>query len=191
MQQEFKTIEVEIEGTNALLMHSPQIMLEEDNSPKKNPAKQYDHKAYAEKVAYRTKKGELFIPARCMKASIVNASSWMKFGKKSAKPIIAGSSRIEQEEIILLDGKNKPIRDYEIDLRTVVIQQSRIVRARPKINVWKAKFNIVYNSKLIGEPKIFLEVLEEAGTRIGLMDNRPQRYGEYGTFKVNKFLPRE
>lgn len=184
-----KQIEVEIEGTNAILMHSAQIMLEEQQ-PKKNPAKQYDHKEYAEKVAYRNKKKELYIPSRCLKACIVNASSWLKFGKKSAKPIIAGSSRIEPEEITLLNKKNEPIKNYEIDLRPVVIQNNRIVRARPKINEWKAKFKIIYNEKIIAEPKVFLNILEEAGTRVGLLDNRPQRYGEYGTFKINKFLPR-
>ncbi len=31
------------------------------------------------------------------------------------------------------------------------------------------------------------EILEEAGQRVGLLDNRPQKYGENGCFKVTKW----
>lgn len=184
-----KKIEIQLEGTGeGILMHSAQNMVHQ--SITKNPTKQYDVKEDAEAVTYRTQKGELFIPSRCLKACILNASSWYKFGKKSAKPIIAGCTRIEPSEIILLDNKNKPLKEYVIDSRPVVIQKSRIIRSRPLIKQWKLKFDIVYNDDMIPNTSIIEHILEEAGQRIGILDNRPQKYGENGTFKIIKFLPR-
>lgn len=176
-------IEVEIEGETPLLMHSCHNMMQEQ--VKKNPTKQYDPVIDAEKVAYRSKNGDLFIPARCIKASLINAAAWSKFGKKSAKPIVAGCTRIEPLEVSL------GVKKYEIDLRPVVVVKQRIIRARPCLDKWKAKFQIIYNEKMIGNPNILREFLEDAGQRIGLLDNRPQTYGENGCFKVTKFLPIE
>jgi len=183
-----KKIEIELKGTGeGLLMHSAGGMVVQ--TVKKNPAKQYDPKEDAEKVAYRNEDGNLMIPSRCIKAAILNAASWTKFGKKSAKPIIAGCTRISPSEIELIDHKNKPIKDYKIDLRPVVVQRARIMRARPLIKEWKLRFDIIYNDVLVSDTEIIRNILEEAGQRVGLLDNRPQTYGENGTFEVTKFLP--
>lgn len=182
----WKEIDVSIEGETPLLMHSAMGMVVQ--TVKKNPAKQYDPKVDAENVAYRTKDGYLFVPGRCVKACLLNAASWYKFGKKSAKPIIAGCTRIEPQEIILTNKKGKKQKDYEIDIRPVVVQRARIMRARPSIKEWILSFKLVYNSELIQETDILRLILEEARQRIGLLDNRPQRYGDNGTFKVIKWL---
>jgi hypothetical protein len=182
-----RKINVVLEGTGeGLLMHSAQGM--EQQTAKKNPAKKYDPKEDAEKVAYRTKEGYLMIPGRCIKAAILNAAAWYKFGKTSAKQIIAGCTRIEPLQVVIKDSKGKQLKDYVIDMRPVVVQRSRIIRARPKIEDWQIEFEIIYNDELIGEIDIIRKILEEAGQRIGLLDNRPQKYGENGTFRVKKFL---
>ena len=157
---------------------------------KSNPTKQYDPETEAEKVVYKNKKGELYVPSRCIKAAILNAAAWHKFGKKSAKPIIAGCTRVEPIEVILKD-KGKVLKKYEIDARPVVVQRNRIIRYRPKIEDWTLSFKIVYNEEIIADTGIIKQVLEEAGQRIGLLDNRPQKYGEHGTFTVTKFVPKK
>lgn len=186
-----KKIEIEIRGNGeGLLMHSAANM--EAQTMKKNPAKQYDPKKDAENVAYRNKKGQLIVPSRCLKAAILNGAAWHKFGKNSAKPIIAGCTRIEPTELVLLDEKGKPITKYEIDRRPVVIQRSRIIRSRPLIKKWKIKFDLIYNEDVIGDPMVIHKILEEAGLRVGILDNRPHgSYGENGTFDVTKFLPKK
>lgn len=184
----WKEIDVVIEGETPLLMHSAMGMVVQ--TVKKNPAKQYDPKVDAENVAYKTKDGYLFVPGRCVKAALLNAASWYKFGKKSAKPIIAGCTRIEPQEILLLDKKGGKLKEYEIDIRPVVVQRARIMRARPRIDDWGLSFRLVYNAELIQDTEILRLVFEEAGQRIGLLDNRPQKYGENGTFKLSKWLLR-
>jgi len=160
-------------------MHSAHSM--QAQTAKRNPAKQYNAKEDAENAAYRMKDGTLFVPARAIKGCMVNASSWTKFGKLSAKPIIAGSTHIEPSEVSL------GTKDYEIDLRPVVVQRARIIRARPRLDSWKLKFQIIYNDDVIQQTEILKNILEEAGQRIGLLDNRPQKYGDNGTFKVTSF----
>jgi hypothetical protein len=180
-----KRIIVEIEGTSPLLMHSCENMMQQ--SATKNPAKNYDPKIEAENVAYRNKSGDLIVPGRCLKACILNAASWYKFGKKSAKQIIAGCTRIEPYEIVLTNKKGKALKKYEIDLRPVVVQRSRIIRSRPRLDEWQLKFDLIYNDDIIGDVKILQSIIEEAGQRIGILDNRPQKYGENGTFELISF----
>ena len=180
---EFKKIKVELTGLSPLLMNNPESMLQKKDIEKKK--KHYDNKIEAEKVAYRMKDKTLFIPARCMKRCFINASSLFKVKGKSLKPLIAGCTRIEPNQISL-NTKN-----YKIDLQTVVIQgKDRIIRARPRLDKWKINFNIIYRSDVFTSKEVLMkmkEILYEAGLRFGLLDYRPQKLGEYGTFKVSKF----
>ena len=178
-----KKIEVEIEGTSPLLMNSPQAMLEPEKAIKSKRDK-YNPKDEAEKVAYRTNKGKLYVPTTAIKASMLNGASFKKSGKYSLKQFIAGSTRIVSKE-----GNGEVILEpqkYEIDLRTVVIQRARVVKARPRLDEWKINFIIEFNDSLI-TPDAIKPSLEDAGQRIGLLDFRPQKGGEFGTFKINKW----
>jgi hypothetical protein len=178
-----KKIQVEIEGATPLLMNSPHMMMEESEKKLKRKTTDYDHKEEAEKVAYRTEDGKLYVPSTAIKGCLINAASYQKIGKYAAKPIVAGGVRIEPIEIDL------GTKDYKIDLRTVVIQRNRVVKARPRLDTWKAKFTIVYNENLIGNHDIIRQFLEEGGERVGILDFSPRNKGEFGTFKVTKWLP--
>lgn len=179
-----KEIKVSIEGTSPLLMNQYNVEAELERQKGKRINKKYDPKEEAENAAYFSSKGkkELIIPSRVLYAAILNASSFHKIGKRSAKAILAGSLRIFDvdggEEIGL--GTNK----YEIDTRPVVIQRNRVLKSRARLDKWKATFKIVFNEQLIAEPEIIRTVLKEAGLRIGLMDFRPARSGWYGCFDV-------
>ena len=179
-----KKVKVELEGLTPLLMNSPKAMLL-DKSDAVRTTKKYDHKVEAEKVAYRTDKGELYVPAEAIKGCLINAASYKKVGKYSLKPIIAGAVRIEPKQIGL------GTKVYDIDLRTVVIQHARVVKARPTLKSWKVSFEILYNEELITDHNVIRACLEEGGQRIGLLDFRPQKMGEFGQFIVKKWLPQK
>lgn len=177
-----KKIKVEIEGTSPLLMNKYNVQAELDRQKGKRITKTYEPKEEAKKSAYYSKDGStLIIPGLCIYASMLNASSFHKINRRSAKSILAGSIRVTPEEISL--GTKK----YEIDIRPVVIQRARVLKARARLDKWKAEFEILYSEKLISNPEIIRTVLEEAGERIGLLDFRPQKSGFYGCFKINKF----
>lgn len=179
-----KRIKVSIKGTSPLLMNQYNVQAELERQKGKRINKVYDPKEEAEKAAYFSTKGkkELIIPSGVIYASILNASSFHKIGKRSAKSILAGSLRIQSvegdEEIRL--GTDK----YSIDTRPVVIQRNRVLKSRARSDAWGATFYIIYNENLIAEPAVIKTVLEEAGLRIGLMDFRPARGGWYGCFEV-------
>lgn len=177
-----KNIQVTIEGTTPLLMNKYNIQAELDRKKGARITKTYDSETEANTSAYWSKDGkELIIPSEVIYASILNASSFHKINRRSAKSILAGSIRVEPFEISL--GTKK----YEIDVRPVVIQRARILKSRARLDKWTASFEIIYNENLIGDIEIIRTVLEEAGMRIGIMDFRPQKGGMYGTFKVTKF----
>lgn len=161
-------------------MNSPKGMLD-PNKEITQRTKKYDSKIEAEKVAYKTDKGELYVPAEAVKGCLVNASAYKKFGKYVARPIIAGGVFILPDKILL--GTKK----YEIDLRTVVIQRARIVKARPKISKWKIQFDLMYDDTLISSGDLIKPILMEGGRRVGILDFRPQKLGSFGMFEVSKW----
>lgn len=179
-----KRIICEIEGDSPLLMNSPHNMLAKKPLVAK-PTAQRNQKEEAENVAYRTTKGDLYVPAAALKGCLINAAAYKKFGKFAARPIISGAVRIEPIEILLNQ------KDYEIDVRTVVIQKNRVPKARPRFDTWKLKFTIVFNPELIPDPNAIHEILKEAGQRVGILDFSPRNRGEFGCFRINKFLPKK
>lgn len=179
-----KKINVTIEGTSPLLMNRYNVEAELARQKGKRINKTYDPKEEAEKAAYFSTKGkrELIIPSGIIYAALLNASSFHKIGRRSAKSILAGSLRIQDlnggEEISL--GTDK----FEIDTRPVVIQRARVLKSRARLDKWKATFEITFNEDLIADAEIIKTVLKEAGLRIGLMDFRPAKSGWYGCFAV-------
>ena len=162
-EKKIKKIEVEIKGEK-ILMNSPHMMLEETTALT-SKTKKRDPKKEAENVAYRKKNGELFIPNAAIKGTILNASKAKKAGKYALRPFIASGVRIEPEQVGL------GVKTYEIDRRTVVIQRARVVKCRPLIRNWKAKFTVVYDDELLPDgAEIITNLLSEAGRRIGILD---------------------
>jgi len=176
-----KNIKVEITGLSPLLMNNPASMIDEASNQMKQKTQKHNLGEEAKKLLYEDKKGNLYIPSEAIKGCLIGASSYKKIGKFSARPMIAGGVFITPQEIPL--NKN----EYDLDVRTVVIQRARVVKARPKVEDWKAEFEISYNEKLIGNAEIIKAILEEAGERVGILDFRPAKLGSFGRFKVSKW----
>ena len=175
-----KRIDLQMEGVTPILMNSPRGMLEPEEGARIR-TKKYDQKEEAEKVAYRNAKGKLYVPSAAVKGMLINAASFKKAGKFALRPLIAGSVRILDEELVLDNQK------YEVDLRTVVIQRARVVKARPKVFPWKLDVSLEFDSDMISDPNIIMSCFEDGGRRVGILDFRPQKLGEFGQFKINKW----
>ena len=61
--------------------------------------------------------------------------------------------------------------------------KGRIVRYRPRLNQWKVSFDIEFDNTLITETQL-RRVVDDAGSRVGLLDFRPERKGPFGRFIV-------
>jgi hypothetical protein len=180
-------IHCKIVGTSPLLMNRYNIEKQLDRGKIKRVVNSYIPEEEAEASAYwsSTGKRELIIPTGVVYASLLNASSFHKINKRSARTVLAGAMRVVafdgSEEIRL--GTDK----YTIDTRGVVINKARVPKSRAKLEKWQAEFYIVFNDSLIPNAEHIQPVLVEAGQRIGIMDFRPAKGGWFGTFEVEKF----
>lgn len=183
--QIYKKIDVEIEGLTALLMN--RLNPESLRSKSRMRMEEYSTKKDAENSAYMTEidgKKQLYIPGEAVYSMMIGTAKQYKVRRMSVSSMLAGTMRIEPEKILL--GTDQ----YEVDERAVVIQHQRVLKGRAKLPKWKAHFQIVYDAKRLptGISKTIGEILEDGGTRMGLLDYRPQHHGWFGTFAVTKFI---
>jgi hypothetical protein len=186
VSETYKKIDVKIRGLTPLLMN--RLNPESLKSKSRMKMAQYSTEKDAEASAYMAEIGgkkQLYIPQEALYSMIIQTATQYRAKRISLSSLLAGTMRVEPEKIPL--GTDK----YEIDERAVVIQRQRVLKGRAKIPKWSAKFQIIYDSKRLPEgiEATLKEILEDAGTRMGLLDYRPQHRGWFGTFVVESFTP--
>jgi len=182
-----KNVRVTVEGITPLLMQSPKGMLRRSVSAvgvKTIPSPEDEAEGYT----YRSADGSLYFPTAAFRAAMITAASGRRIGKLSAAKVIQGAVFPASEESPLYHPETgEPLRDYEVDLRRVVVQRQGVVRARPRLNKWMAVVELEYDDEVLTEA-ILLEVLAQAGNRVGIGGNRPScpggRGGSNGRFRV-------
>jgi len=186
MSEIYKKIDVKIRGLTPLLMN--RLNPESLKTKSRMKMQEYSTVDDAAKSAYMAEiegKKQLYIPQEALYSMIINTAKQYRVRRMSLSSLLAGTMRVEPEKVPL--GTDK----YEVDERAVVIQNQRVLKGRAKLPKWSAKFQIVYDSKRLpdGIEATLKEILEDAGTRMGLLDYRPQHRGWFGTFTVESFAP--
>ena len=188
-----KRIEIELTGVTPLLQHR---MREEElfgllgtKSKKKKDKEVETPRQIAEKYAY--KEGENFvIPTGYLVGAFKAVASEYKQKnsvRKSMRSIAGGIFRPETEYATLLTEKNKPIKDFEVDIRKATNHQKGAVAVcRPRFDQWKLKTVIVIDDDLLSE-EVALDILNDAGKRSGIGSFRVSRGGYFGQFSVTSF----
>ncbi|MEM2351942.1 MAG: hypothetical protein QXT26_06005 [Thermoproteota archaeon] len=179
-------IRVTLKGMTPLLMNrlSPENLMAKSrrklDSSLTDFAKQAEESAYIDVI---DGKRQLYVPAYSIFAMILNTAKQYRVRNTPLSQLLAGTIRIEPEKIPL--GTDK----YEVDIRPVVIQKNRVLRARAKVPDWEITFNIIYSKNFLPEGfhETLKTILEDAGVRIGLLDYRPQHMGWFGTFTVKEY----
>jgi hypothetical protein len=183
-----KTYEVLIVGNQPLLQHRFSENSEKPKSTRRQLVNNLKPRDEAEKYCYRDPQKKFFHPSYAMIRLLAEAGSSHKqvSNRKSLKYVIAGSVRVLEEALYILDGDGKhPVKDYEVDSRPVVIPatKGRIMRHRPRFDDWSMKFHFVINDDII-DPAIVLQLLQEGGLMLGIGDYRPEKFGPFGVFQV-------
>jgi len=186
--QIYKRIDVEIRGLTPLLMN--RLNPESLKSKSRMKLEDYSTTEDAAKSAYMAViygKKQLYIPQEALYSMIIGTAKQYRIRRMALSSLLAGTMHIEPEKVPL--GTDK----YEVDERAVVIQRQRVLKGRAKLPKWSAKFQIVYDSKRLpaGIEPTLKTILEDAGTRMGLLDYRPQHKGWFGTFTVESFVPQK
>ena len=73
--------------------------------------------------------------------------------------------------------------NWEPDVRPVVVQRQRILRARPRFDSWELEFKIVNSDPTVIHRDTLQKILIDAGRYYGLGDFRP----DFGLFELAEF----
>lgn len=180
----YKRINVTIKGLTPLLMN--RLNPESLKSKSRMRMQEYSTQDDAKKSAYMAiidGKEQLYIPQEAIYSMMINTSKQFRIRRTSLSSVLAGTMRIEPEKIPL------GTKEYVVDERAVVIQQQRVLKGRAKLPEWKAHFQIVFDAGRLpdGIENTLRDILDDAGTRMGLLDYRPQHKGWFGTFEIEQF----
>lgn len=184
-----KQVEVEIKGLSGLLQHRFGEAAEADSadSTRKALVVRGTPREEAAKCLYMDPGGALYHPSSAILRMLreVGAGHKMKGTRKSLKFIIPSAVFLMSADIPLLNGNGKPITEWEVDSRPVVIPSTkgRIMRHRPRHDVWSARFMLDVDELTLPVEKVH-ELLEEGGRKYGIGDYRPEKGGPFGRFEV-------
>jgi len=173
-----KTVEVTIEGLSALLMNK--FPMEKIEAMEKLAIEEQ-----AEHAAHRDPDtGELYIPGVAIYSMLVAAATYSKGrGRATLQKPAAACIIIEPERCSL------GVKEYTIDSRPVVISatRGRIMRHRPRLDKWKCSFGLTYDAMLITAEQM-RRIVDDGGSRVGLLDFRPAKKGPFGRFMVTNWM---
>lgn len=169
-----KSVAVTIKGISPLLMHSfPMVPIEAIE--KRTPEEQ------AEIAAYRDPETkDLYIPGIALQRAMINGATYSKGkGRGSLQKNVAACLLIQPERMGLGVGS------FAVDARPVVVPatKGRVIRYRPRLDQWEVEFEIEYDENLLTEQQV-RRVLDDTGSRVGLLDFRPEKKGPFGRFTV-------
>lgn len=124
-------------------------------------------------------------PCIAFKRAMMRAVTGKKFGKVAAKSIIISGVQVVEMLATILDASGKPATKYTIDRRSVVNphNKARILRCRPSWMPWKLRLALEVDTALVSIQNV-RQALELAGRIAGVGDNRPEKGGDNGRFRV-------
>lgn len=127
-----------------------------------------------------------YIPSEHIKGSLIGAGNYMKSKvgnvKKSMKNIVASMFFIDEPKLYI--NKN-----FDIDKRSAVNKniKARVISIRPKWEKWDVEFTLSIDNDTITTSTI-QQLLEYAGSYVGIGSYRPTNNGWFGKFKVDSIL---
>ena len=171
-----RTVSCDIRGISPLLMHSfPLVPIEA--LEKKSPQEQ------AEFAAYRNGDKKLYVPAEALQRAFVGGSAYSKGkGRASLSKVVAACLFVSPEHMILNE------QHYIVDGRPVVVPatKGRVMRYRPRLNEWSFSCEINFDPDMLTENQM-RRVVDDTGSKVGLLDFRPEKRGSFGRFMVTRW----
>lgn len=189
-----QTYKCEIEGITPLMQdkmsHETLLSLIPNiKGVKKKVKEELTPREIAEDHSYKNGNGYQ-IPSEYLRQAFIGASSEYKqkhSSRKSYKPIAGGIFRPQGIFIDLIDKKKKPITTFEVDIKKATNHQKGAVAAvRPRFDKWWADFTVEIDEDLIPQ-ELALQILEDAGRRVGIGSYRVSKGGYFGQFQVVKW----
>ena len=185
-----KEITVKIEGTTPLLCNrfgeDAQASATNGTRPALSGSRGTPHEQ-AERKLYIGTAGKPVVPGINLFRAIIDGGIFFKAGKSkvtTAKTSLIPACVSISEMELRIESKDGWIPDS----RPVRIPSTgaRIICHRPCFNDWSLAFTLSYDEAMI-DARLLRQIVDAAGTRIGLGDFRPGCKGMFGKFVVNKW----
>lgn len=183
-----KSVKVEIEGTTPLLLHNGMLAdplypmvkeLKKVTSKKTKTDADHEEMARLEWLGglYTNAKGQVVIPGINIERCIVMGARKTRKGKD-----VECGAFVDGDIILEFPDKGKSVEKlYESgnyhDRRMVCVNRARVARTRPIFRAWSLAFSVQYDDEILNETAL-LDMIDTAGTYIGLCDFRP-RFGRF------------
>ena len=188
-----KKIKCEFHGVSPIILHSCQCVnplhpialeMKKINAKKKNKTEE-DLATLSdlewEAGLYWNDEVGVYIPAENIEATIREGAKARRKGKDIVKGFVC------EDMMIPLDigenlTKDQLKADFRFrDVRAMKVKQARVIRTRPRFNMWNISFTASYDENIIDFGEV-CDAIEYAGQYVGLCDSRP-KYGKF-TAKV-------
>ena len=178
-----RKLEIMIVGTRPLIFNKfsekakKQMRDKQLKKPSKGRKKRDAKQEYKESY-YRNSKGKIAFPALCIKQSMVGAA---RFIDDLPMTILRGAVFVEGDDdgLIKVDYKSEGMREDMVRLA----RGTSDFRYRGEVKGWSMNFVIKFNANILSAEQV-LHLLQTAGFSQGIGEWRPERSGDYGTFKV-------
>ena len=189
-----KTINITIEGASPILMNRFTEEAEKSVSRGSRSSLKGDKgtpREQAEPKTYKDNEGYLYIPAPNILRALIDAGKFFKIGRSKVTTVrsslVTSFLLIQATECYLL-VKGHKTKEFEVDSRSVVnpVTGGRIMAHRPRLDEWQISFVLLWDDKE-AEINLVREIVDAAGSKIGLGDFRPDRKGPFGRFVVTSW----
>lgn len=189
-----KSLTYKLTGITTLLMHSDVTAnplnehakkLKALTSKRKKTDEDYERIAEVEFIAgiYYNERLGYYMPAKNIDATLLASAKQFKLGTTWKQAAIVDSD----VPFDFPDREFPPAELYKqknglyVDMQTVKIGTSKMVRCRPAFNEWSFNFSVIIDEGKLNAEQV-TQIVENAGKYIGICDYRPR----YGKFNVEK-----
>lgn len=183
-----KDIKCEFHGISPLIMHSCQcvnplhpISIQIKELTKKRNKTEEDLARLSdlewEAGLYWNDEIGLYIPAENIEATVREGAKARRKGKDIVKGFMVNEMMIPLDIGETLT-KEELKNDFRFrDVRAMKVKQARVMRTRPRFNMWNLTFTASYDEHILNFKEI-VEAIEYCGQYVGLCDSRP-KYGKF------------
>lgn len=186
-----KKLHVTLKGSNTLMMHSPKtvnplhpLALELKKYTSKRKKTEDDLMKISELEweagLYYDEANGLHIPVECLAKTLEGGAKMFKAGKDIQRycQFVGAVASFDIGVPFDLETMRHDMKYY--DVRAVAVMRSRVIRTRPRFDVWRCEFDMLFDEEHI-DVDIIARAFENAGQYIGLCEARTLGYGRFST----------
>ena len=184
-----KKLHIVLNGVNTLLMQSPRtvnplhpLALELKKYTSKRKKSEDDLQKISEleweSGLYYDEANGLHIPTECLAKTMTNGAKLFKAGKDIERYVqfIGVCAPLDIGVPFDLEKMRHDLKYY--DVRAVAVMRARVIRTRPRFDVWRCAFDILFDEAHI-DVDVIARALENAGSYVGLCEARQLGYGRF------------